>query len=314
MTKRYIIAVIGAGAVGVYYGGRLAQRGHHVHFLARRDYEVAREKGWVIKSCDGDFVLPPGAMDVYDDARKMPKAEVVIVALKSASKEFYEKLVGPMVTEGTTIVALQNGLGNEEKLAELFGKERVVGGVAFVCINRVGPGEVRHTCEGLVKLGEMSIGVTERVKKLAEMFRESGIPCEAIADLKRARWQKLIWNVPFNVLGAALDLTTDKLLANEHGVELVKGVMGEVIDAMRGMGFEIDKEETIRQQIDFTRPMGAYRTSMQIDRQEGRELEIEAMLGEPIRRAKRAGVEVPRLEMLYRMVKVGKVDNISGRS
>jgi len=291
MTKRYIIAVIGAGAVGVYYGGRLAQRGHHVHFLARRDYEVAREKGWVIKSCDGDFVLPPGAMDVYDDARKMPKAEVVIVALKSASKEVYEKLVGPMVTEGTTIVALQNGLGNEEKLAELFGKERVVGGVAFVCINRVGPGEVRHTCEGLVKLGEMSIGVTERVKKLAEMFRESGIPCEAIADLK-----------------------TDKLLANEHGVELVKGVMGEVIDAMRGMGFEIDKEETIRQQIDFTRPMGAYRTSMQIDRQEGRELEIEAMLGEPIRRAKRAGVEVPRLEMLYRMVKVGKVDNISGRS
>src|SRR5439155_9840765 len=131
-------------------------------------------------------------------------------------------------------------------------------------------------------------------------FNASGVECQAVEDLRRARWQKLIWNIPFNALGAVMDMTTDLLLASETGVALVKEIMGEVVDIARAIGIEFPAD-IAEQQIEFTKPMGAYRTSMQIDRQQGRPLEIGAMLGEPLAVARQAGVAAPRLEMLHTM-------------
>src|SRR3954463_7378778 len=120
-SKNPVIAVVGAGAVGAYYGGRLAQHGHDVHFLLRSDYKHVAKHGWTIRSCHGDFTLPPGTMHVYENPARMPKADWVIVTLKATANDQLEQLVAPLIKENTSILTMQNGLGNEEHLAQLFG-------------------------------------------------------------------------------------------------------------------------------------------------------------------------------------------------
>jgi 2-dehydropantoate 2-reductase len=141
------IAIIGAGAVGLYYGGRLAAAGLPVHFLLRSDYEAISTGGLRVRSCDGDFHLPPAAFGAHRSVDTMPAADVVLVALKSTSNHLYESLLRPVVKSDTAIVTLQNGLGNEDSLAALFGARRVFGGIAFTCINREPGPDARAVAE-----------------------------------------------------------------------------------------------------------------------------------------------------------------------
>ena len=170
------IAIVGAGAVGGYYGARLAQHGQEVHFLLRSDYAHVRARGLEVKSIDGDFSLGSDVIHVYDDATAMPKADLVIVTLKSNENHHLARLLPPLMHDGTTILTLQNGIGNEEHVAELFGAQRVVGGIAFVCINRTGPGRIDHRESGYVQIAEFaSHGRSERVERIVAMFNASGI-------------------------------------------------------------------------------------------------------------------------------------------
>ena len=310
---RPVIAVVGAGAVGGYYGGRLAQHGHDVHFLLRGDYDAVRTAGWKVESCDGDFVLPPQSLRAYDDPRRMPRADLVVVTLKSTANDQFERLITPLLNDATAILTLQNGLGNEERLAELFGAARVLGGMAFVCINRAGPGVIRHTDHGIIRLGDFSApSRSERAQRIAAMFSASRVKCEVLDDLRWGRWQKLTWNIPFNGLGAALDLTTDRLIGSDEGRRLVAGLIREVIAAARADGVELP-DSLAETQIRNTTTMAAYRSSMQVDRQEGRPMEVEAILGEPLRRAKAKGVPTPVLEAVYRAALVVDAARAVGR-
>ena len=293
------IAILGAGAIGGYYGARLAQHGHEVHFLMRSGFAHAREHGLTIRSVDGDFVLPGEKIRVYDNVAAMPKVDLVVITLKSTENHHLSRLIPPLLKDGSAILTLQNGLGNEDYLAALFGAQRVIGGMAFVCINRDGAGRIDHQESGYVRLAEFEgPGRSERVSGIVEMFNASGIRTSAIDDLKVGRWDKLIWNIPFNGLTALLDVTTDRLLASERGVRQVDAIMQEVIAAARADGVTLPPERA-RQQIDVTRRMGAYRTSTQIDRQTGRPMEVEAIFGRPVEVARRGGVPVPLMELLY---------------
>jgi 2-dehydropantoate 2-reductase len=298
-----VIAIIGAGAVGAYYGGRLAQHGHDVHFLLRGDYAAVRDHGWTVRSHAGDFNLPSSAVHVYDDPAKMPRADLVIVTLKTTANDQYEPLIRPLINDGAAILTLQNGLGNEERLAELFGAHRILGGMAFVCINRVAAGVIDHIAEGLITLGEFGRPAGERVRRIADMLTTSQIPCRLLDDLRYGRWEKLIWNIPFNGLSAVLDQTTDLLVGSEPGEGLVRAVMQEVIAAARGAGVELPAS-LIEAKIAQTRGMGPYKTSMHLDMLAGRPMEVEAIFGSPVRSAAQNRVPTPRLEMLYRMLKL----------
>jgi len=311
LTRNSLIAIVGAGAVGGYYGARLAQAGHDVHFLLRSDYAAVAANGWVVQSCDGDFRLPPGATRVYDDPASMPPADLVIVTLKATANDRYAELIGPLLKPGTAILTLQNGLGNEERLAGLFGAGRVLGGLAFVCINRIGPGVVHHMDHGLIRLGEFGGGRSPRAESIAAALRGAKVRCEVLDSLLYGRWQKLVWNVPFNGLGAALDLTTDLLINNEAGTRLVTAIMREVIAAARAVGAALP-DDLIQFNLDQTRTMDAYLTSMQIDRQAGREMEVEAILGAPVRAAEAAGVAVPNMRMVYELVAAVNLGKMNG--
>lgn len=293
-----LIAIVGSGAVGSYYGARLAQGGQNVHFLMRGDYQAVKQNGLTIKSWAGDFSLPAAGLNLHQHVREMPKADLVIVTLKTTHNDQFDPLVRPLLKDDTAVLTLQNGLGNEERLAKLFGAHRILGGMAFTCINRIAPGVIDHTAHGQIRLGEFGGGPSDRASRIAALFTRCRIPCDVLNDLRYGRWEKLVWNVPFNGLSTVLDQTTDKLLATDEGEQLVRKIMGEVIASARANGVALD-EALVDLNIARTREMSAYRTSMHVDRQMGRDLEVEAILGHPARAGASKGVANICMQMLY---------------
>ena len=291
------IAIVGAGALGLYYGALLQKSGEDVHFLLRRDYDAITAHGLRIFSINGDFTLPQ--VRGYSTPEELGPVDLVLVGLKTFANDRFYELVGPLVAEGTQILTLQNGLGNEEALAKLFGEERIIGGVAFLCSNRGEPGEVHHLGAGRIILGEYQHYDLGRVERLVAMFVKAGVDCSATDDLKRARWEKLVWNIPFNGLCALLQQPVNLLLAKDSCRRLVRDIMLEVIDSANAQGLVRPiAEEYADSMLEFTDNMGEYRPSMQIDREEGRQLEITAIFATPLEYGRRKGIGMQRVEML----------------
>jgi len=221
------IGIVGSGALGLYYGGMLQHSGQDVTFLLRSDLEAIRQNGLHVHSVNGDFHLPQVAGCA--SSAEIGPVDLVIVGLKTFANQHLLELARPLVGQQTAILTLQNGLGNEELLAGEFGAENILGGVAFLRSNRGKPGHVHHLGEGKIRLGEFSGGLSERSRQLAETFIAAGVPCEAVADLRRARWEKLVWNIPFNGLCALLRKNTDQILAQPEGHKLAQQIMQEVV-------------------------------------------------------------------------------------
>jgi 2-dehydropantoate 2-reductase len=306
------IAVVGCGAVGSYYGARLCRAGQEVHFLLRSDFEAVRQNGVAIRSTAGDFTIHPHCAKTPDE---IGVCDVVLIGLKTTANDQFPKLLPPLVGSQTAVVTLQNGLGNAEQLARLFPPEQILNGLCFVCLNRVEPGVIHHLKYGTIVLGEFQRQAGPRIQKLAEIFRDATVPCKVADNLAQAQWEKLVWNIPFNGLGVAgaagyealvtqpstLNLqpvlTTDKLLADPRWKKLLRDLMLEVIAAAGALGFEIPVAYA-EEQIERTRTMAAYKASTLLDFELGRPLELESMFLEPLRRAQKAGVPVPRLTAL----------------
>lgn len=178
-----------------------------------------------------------------------------------------------------------------------------MGALCFVCLNRVAHGVVEHYGHGTISIGEYGRFSQGRTRQIVEAFCESGINARLVDDLENERWRKLVWNVPFNGLAiAAGKATTDEILFDEGLRSLARKLMDEVIDAAGREGHHIPAEFA-EEQINRTYNMGAYKPSSLIDYAEGREVEVESIWGEPYRRGIRAGGEMPRLEMLYFLLK-----------
>ncbi len=289
------IAVIGAGALGLFYGARLQKSGNDVHFLLRRDYEAISADGLTVNSVDGDFRL--AKVNGYRTPEEMGTADLVLIGLKTFANHRYQELVGPLVGEKTIILTMQNGLGNEESLAELFDEHRILGGVAFLRSNRGIPGVVHHLGEGRVILGEYRQGETVMAEKIAPIFQAAGIECRVVPDLKRARWEKLVWNIPFNGLCALLQKPVDALLNQESTRHLIIEMMLEVIAGGNAQGLMKDIPSSFAEKlVSFSRDLGPYKPSMLIDRLEGRQLEIEAIFHKPLQAAEKLGIRMPRVE------------------
>ncbi len=145
-----LIAIVGTGALGGFYGAKLARAGGDVHFLLRSDFAAVRERDLTIISPDGNFTISPARLHVYDDSREMPKADLIVITLKTTANDLYQALIEPLLHEDSAILTLQNGLGNEERLAELFGARRVMGGTALIgCSRGPGAGVITHLGSGL---------------------------------------------------------------------------------------------------------------------------------------------------------------------
>lgn len=298
----YRIAIVGSGAVGCYYGAKLARLGRDVHFLMRSDLDHVRRRGlWVKSNKEGDFHLQ--GVKCYGRAEDIGPCDLVIIALKATANGALEAIIPPLLQPGTMLLTLQNGLGNEEFLAERFGAERVMGGLCFVCLNRTAPGVIQHIAQGAIAMGEFAGYPLPRTHDVQWEFKRCGIVASVFGSLMEARWRKLVWNIPFNGLSiAAGGIDVAQILADPDLEYLARGLMGEIIGAAKKLGFQIPAS-LVDDQIRQTKTMGAYKPSSLIDFLGGSEVEVEAIFGEPARRAFNAGAECGRMEMLYRLVK-----------
>ncbi|MEG4850755.1 putative 2-dehydropantoate 2-reductase [Microcoleus sp. B5-D4] len=298
-------AIVGTGALGGFYGARLQQAGLEVNFLLRSDYDYVKKHGLIVESPEGDFTLPH--VRAYHDAHKMPQCDVVILALKTTQNHLLPKILPPLLKDNGAVLVLQNGLNTEPEVAKIVGAERVVGGLCFLCSYKVGPGHICHLDYGTITLGEYSqeykaIGITNKLHQIAADFKRAHIPIKMSDDLLLSRWKKLVWNIPYNGLSVVLDARTDELMANPDTLILVEEIMGEVVAGAKSCD-RIIPDDFIPHMLEYTEKMKPYRTSMKIDYDESRPLEVEAIFGNPIRVAQQAGIKLRQIEVLYRMLK-----------
>ncbi|WP_460418645.1 putative 2-dehydropantoate 2-reductase [Pseudomonas sp. microsymbiont 2] len=295
------IGIIGSGAIGGFYGLMLARAGFDVHFLLRSEYEAVRKQGLSLDSAVHGQVRMP--VQAYARAADMPRCDWLLVGAKATSNAELAPLIVQAAAPDARVVLLQNGLGVEEQLRPALRPDlHLLGGLCFICVNREGPGEIRHQSLGAVNLGYHSgpapDGGAAVVEQGAELFRAAGIDSQAMADLNQARWQKLVWNVPYNGLSVLLQASTTPLMADVDSRALIQALMAEVVAGARACGHELP-EGYADHLFRVTEKMPDYWPSMYHDHVQQRPLELQAIYAEPLARAQAAGCALPRMEALY---------------
>ena len=225
--------VIGTGAIGGFYGSKLAKAGKEMHFLFHRDYEYVCEHGLQVDSCDGDFHLDN--VRAYAQTSDMPQCDVVLVCLKSVNNHLLASLLPPLLRPDTVVVLIQNGIGVEADVQKMFPQLRLAAGLAFICSAKTEPGRVSHQCYGSINLANYSCGDTDVLGTVLADLQEAGVVAHLV-EYHEARWKKAVWNMPFNGMTVALNTSTDKLLSNPHTRRLIREQMMEVVNAARHMG------------------------------------------------------------------------------
>ncbi len=287
--------VIGTGAIGGYYGSRLAQSGQEVHFLFHKDYEYVKENGLQVDSCNGSFHLSP--VNAYQRTEDMPQCDVVLVGLKTINNHLLPQLLPPLLHERTAVVLIQNGVGVEADVQQMFPSTALIAGLAFICSAKTEPGRVNHQCYGSINLGNYSCKDETLFNAILNDFINAGIQAASV-PYEEARWKKAVWNMPFNGMTVALNTQTDLLLKNPSTRQLIREQMMEVVDASRALGVKGVDEAFVEKMIQMTDEMTPYSPSMKLDFDFHRPMEIHYLYTRPIEIAREAGFRMHKLEML----------------
>ena len=290
-----IYSIIGTGGIGGYYGGRLAQHGHEVHFLLHSDYDHVREHGLQVDSANGSFHLSNPL--IHYDAATMPLSDVVLVCLKTINNHLLPQLLAKVADEHTIVILIQNGIGVEEDVQAALPHLQLVAGLAFICTAKVAPGHISHQCYGQINLASYSCAEESRLQQIADVFSAADIPAH-IVEYREARWKKAVWNMPFNGMTVALQTQTDILLRNAATRQLIREQMMEIVAAARQQGIQGVDEDFVETMINMTDVMTPYSPSMKLDYDNHRPMEIHYIYSRPLQIAREAGMPMPKLEML----------------
>jgi 2-dehydropantoate 2-reductase len=298
------ILIIGAGAIGAFFGSALARAGATVSVVCRSDFSAVTEKGYHIRSpLLGDHQFAPAG--VYSSTSEAgSQFDYIVLATKVLEQTDRAEIIKPAVGVGTVVVLIQNGIDIERDIAAAFPHNELLSCIAFIAVARVGPGEIHHQSVGSLTIGRYPEGISESARELSALFEASQVPCKLTADVITARWQKALWNATFNpisVLGGVLDTAT--ILRTPRDVEFVRRIMNEIADVAEASGHALSRD-VIEALIAGTRAMPAYKTSMALDLENGRPMELEAILGNVVRTAREHAVPIPSLETIYSLAKM----------
>lgn len=292
--------VIGTGGLGGYYGGQLARSGNDVHFLLNSDYEHVRMKGLRVDSVNGDFRLDQ--VSAYQTTTEMPVCDVVLVCLKTTHNHLLPAMLPPVIHPGSIVIMIQNGLGVEEELENRMPHLNIAGGLAFIGTSKTGPGHITHIDLGRLIIGGYNLKSTEILQQVCDDFQGAGVPCSISENLYASRWQKLVWNVPFNGMSVVLNTTTDQIVLNSSTRQLALEMMLEVIRAANRCGVPMKEELAVRM-MEMTDGMVPYAPSMKLDYDFNRPMEINAIYTRPVQEAARAGFEMKAVAMLEKQLR-----------
>jgi 2-dehydropantoate 2-reductase len=294
------VCVIGTGAIGGYYGFRLNQAGAELHTVCRSDYQEIRENGLTVHTGGKTHTVHPAG--VYRSMDECPPVDYCIIATKVLPGLDRAALLGKTLSPETTIVLIQNGINIEEPIAQAFPENTIISCLAFICVTRTSPGVIEHLDYGRLVIGKFPEGGSERVDILARLFDSAGVNCTIDENIIQARWKKLVWNAPFNPLSVlAGGVDTREMLTHEEMIATVRRVMEEVVEIATAAGHPIGKD-FIESMIADTGKMTPYRTSMLVDYENGRPMEVDAILGEPLRTARNMNVKVPVMQTLHSLL------------
>lgn len=303
--------VIGMGAIGGFYGAKLVHAGKEVHFLSHSDYQYVKERGLQVDSCDGSFHLPQ--INAYGAASDMPKCDVVLIGLKTVNNHLLPELLPPLLKEDTLVVLIQNGIGVEEDVQKMFPEVQLAAGLAFICSAKTEPGRVNHQCYGYINIGNYSCKQQEKIDEVVDDFRKAGVDANEVEYLE-ARWKKAVWNMPFNGMTVALNTQTDILLQHPSTLQLIKDQMMEVIEAAQACGVKNIDESFAEKMIYNTVHMTPYSPSMKLDFDFKRPMEINYLYTRPIEKAREAGYQMRKLEMLEQELRFLESKRLEGKS
>lgn len=306
------ILIVGAGAVGALFGSALARQGAQVSVVCRSDFDIVKREGYdIVSPLLGNHRFHP--QQVCREVADCPTPpDYLILTVKVLADVDRAALIRPAVGPQTVIVLIENGIDIEAEIAAAFPDNELLSGLAIVSVGRGGPGKINHQSLGSLNLGRYPGGASPAADRLAALFNASGIGCKVTDNVASARWKKAVWNATFNpisIMGGVLD--TAVILGTEDSRGLVRAAMAEVCAVASGAGHPLHPKLP-DQLIAGTREIPAYKTSMALDYENGRPMEIEAILGNTVRAARKYGVVTPILDTLYALAKMIEVKRASG--
>jgi 2-dehydropantoate 2-reductase len=294
------IAIFGSGGVGGYFGGRLAQAGQEVVFIARGAHLAAlRERGLQVSSIAGDFTVHPAR--ATDDPASVGPVDAVLVAVKAWQIPEVARAMRPLVGPETFVVPLENGVEAPDELSAVLGARHVLGGLCRILAYVTRPGQIRHAAIApTLAFGELDGSRSERAESLRRAFaRTTGVTAEIPADIRVAMWSKFLFIAPVSGLGALTRVSIDVLRNVSETRQLLVEALGEIAALAAAMGVSLPPD-AVEQTLAFTDAIPPGGTaSMQRDIMDGRPSELEAQVGAVVRLGARAGVAVPVHRFMY---------------
>lgn len=303
MSDKPSILIVGAGAIGSFYGAILKKAGCKVSTVLRSEYDAVKANGIRISSPLGDLSYRPD--HVYRDGdRPEETPDYLILCVKVLPGVDRAALVRPWMGANTRLVLIENGLDIERELADAYPDSPIISCLAFIAASRTEPGVVEHKAYGKLVMGRYPEGIDENCRELSQLFIDGGINIDLTEQVVGERWRKCLWNTPFNPLSViANGADTRTILDTEGGEQLIRSMIREVMSVAEAEGYPMD-DDVIEQNIEGTRKMPPYKNSMALDYLNGRPIERDAVLGNVVAIAERHGIPVPHLNTVLVTLKM----------
>lgn len=284
------ILIVGAGAVGGYYGACLVRAGLQVSYLVTpRSLPVIQKRGLIVKSKGETWIIHPR---VSASPAELTPCDLIIIAVKRYDTEAVLNALQPVLKEDSILLPLQNGVDSEEDILKRFPNAQVLGGIAFIGAKSEEPGVILHQGAGFLSIGELDGGESERLQAVIKMFKDAGVPAKPSRDIYKAKWQKLCWNAAFNPLTVILNGPIDYILDSKDALEIVYGLFNEIRSVAERKGIMLSAD-MMDEHIAVTQKLRGFHTSMYEDFVRGRPTEIDYFNGYVCREGVKLGVPVP---------------------
>ena len=301
-AERARVAVFGAGGLGGYFGARLAQAGAEVHLIARGAHLAALQRhGLTVLSVTGDFKI---SLPATDSAASIGPVDYVLFSVKSFDTEAAAGGLAPLLADDTAVISFQNGIDNEDKIAAVIGERHVVGGAAFIFVNVAEPGVLRHTGgPGRLVFGELDGSETERAGRFLELCARAAIPAEMTSGIRSVLWSKFAFILAQAGMTAATRLPIGEIRETPESWEMFRRIIEEVCRTARAEGVQLP-DDLVERHLEFgarLEPTG--RSSLHHDLVTGHRMELDALHGELVRRARGRQVDAPMCEAVHAILK-----------